>query len=249
MGIPVIGCSCHVCTSTSSFNKRMRPSVLLEVENKRFLIDCGPDFRQQALHYQLNHLDGIIFTHSHYDHSCGIDELRIYTFRQENSLPCLLSQETYQDLLVRFGYIFHTEHQKPKHTNLDLQIFSSDSGTLEFCGMKIKFFSYIQGGMKVAGYRFGDLAFLTDIKHYEESIFEFLKDVKTLVISALRFTPSPLHLSIDEAIDFSKKVNPAHTWLTHIAHETDHKAGNAYLPANIRLAYDGLRISFNPYKA
>ena len=102
--------------------------------------------------------------------------------------------------------------------------------------------------MRVNGLRLGDLAFLTDIKDFDDSVFDFARGVETLIISALRFTPSPLHLSVDEAVAFAKRVNAKQTWFTHIAHELEHESVNAYLPANIKLAYDGLQISFNPEK-
>ena len=109
LGVPVPGCQCAVCTSSSPFNKRLRPSALLQVGDRNFLIDCGPDFRQQALQYGIMHLNGILFTHAHYDHTAGVDELRAFTFRQKSSLPCIMSQETYADLHRRFFYIFCEE--------------------------------------------------------------------------------------------------------------------------------------------
>lgn len=247
MGIPVVSCRCAVCASPCSFNKRLRPSALLEIDKKRYLIDCGPDFRLQALAHSLMNLDGVILTHSHHDHCSGIDELRIFTFKRGSTLPCIMSDETYGDLLKRYYYIFDNTHIEHKYTtNFTPILTEGDRGSLLFEGLKISYFSYKQGGMKVNGFRFGNLAFLTDVKDYDDSIFEFLEGVDTLILSALRFTHSPLHLSVDEAIDFAKRVNAPRTWLTHIAHELEHEAGNAYLPANIRLAYDGLEIPFTP---
>ena len=246
MGTPMVSCHCQVCSSNNPFNKRLRPSALLEFDGKRYLIDCGPDFRIQALTHKIEHLDGIILTHSHHDHCSGIDELRIFTFKRGVFLPCIMSSETYEELLKRFYYIFSTENIESKFTtNFSPVFLPGDSGDINFNGCKILYCSYKQGGMKVTGLRFGDLAFLTDVKDYDKSIFDFVSGVNTLVISALRFTPSPLHLNIDEAVDFAKRVDAHHTWFTHISHELDHDAGNAYLPANIRLAYDGLEISFN----
>lgn len=250
LGIPVVGCSCHVCSSSSQLNKRLRPSALLETQGKRYLIDCGPDFRTQALTHHITSLDGVILTHSHHDHCAGIDELRIFTFQKGTLLPCFLSESTHQELAKRYDYIFVPDTTGKKYTtNFALNILPQDQEAIDFNGLKINYCTYEQGGMKVTGLRIGNLAFMTDIKDYNESIFDFLQGVETLVITALRFTPSPLHLTVDDAIEFSRRVSPRHTWLTHIAHELEHDAVNAYLPANIRLAYDGLRISFKSAKA
>jgi phosphoribosyl 1,2-cyclic phosphate phosphodiesterase len=250
LGIPVVGCSCHVCQSPTPYNKRLRPSALLEVEGKRYLIDCGPDFRTQALTHHIDNLDGVFLTHSHHDHSCGIDDLRIFTFKRGVSLPCLMSPETYSDLLKRFYYIFDDKNIETKYTTNFSSIFlHGPEGAINFNGLKISYCSYYQGGMKVNGFRLGDMAFLTDVKNYDDTVFDFLSGVHTLVVSALRFTPSPLHLSMDEAIEFVKKSGAKEAWFTHIAHELEHEAGNAYLPPYIRLAHDGLRISFTPEKA
>lgn len=250
LGVPVVGCHCHVCSSDSPFNKRLRPSALLEIGGKRYLIDCGPDFRLQALAHQINALDGVIFTHSHHDHCSGIDELRIYTFKRGVPLPCILSQPTCDELKKRYDYIFAPDTTGTKYTtNLSIVSLPGAEGSIDFQDLKIGYSTYEQGGMKVNGLRFGDLAFLTDIKDYDASIFDFVKGVKTLVITALRFTPSPLHLTVDDAIEFSQRVGPERTWLTHIAHELEHETVNAYLPANIRMAYDGLEIYFTPEKA
>ena len=214
------------------------------------MIDCGPDFRFQALKYPIVTLDGVFLTHSHHDHCAGIDELRIFTSKRGSSLPCIMSYETYHDLLRRFYYIFATDQIETKYTTNFSPIFLPGSvGAIDFMGWKVKYCSYDQGGMKVNGFRWGNLAFLTDLKKFDDSVFDFLQGVDTLIISALRFTPSPLHLCLDEAIEFSKKIAPKQTFFTHLSHELDYEAGNAYLPANIRLAYHGLEISFTPEKA
>lgn len=247
MGIPVIGCSCPVCRSDLPQNKRMRPSALLMIDNQRILIDCGPDFKEQALRYHIDLLDGIILTHAHHDHTAGFDELRIYSLRGHHPIPCLLSPETLADLKRRFYYIFDENNPYADLTaKFTLQLLESDRGLTAFQGLKIRYFSYKQGGMKINGFRFGNLAYVTDIREYSETVFEDLKDLDILIVSALRFSPSLMHLSIDEAIDFAKRVKAKKTWLMHIAHELDHEKTNAYLPEDIRLAYDGLQLEFSP---
>lgn len=245
MGIPVIGCSCKVCRSNAGEDKRLRPSVLLSLNGKRFLVDIGPDYRTQALKYGIDTLDGLILTHSHYDHIAGLDELRIYIFRQEAPVPCLLSRETFDELKMRYHY-FLPPHVKDKvHiTKLKFQVLDGDVGETTFEGMPISYFSYLQMGMKVNGFRVGTLAYVTDIMEYEESIFDSLQEIDTLIISARRWEKSVAHLSVEEAIAFSKKTGAKKTYFTHISHEIHHETTSKELPEGVELAYDGLELNF-----
>ncbi|MFQ5730228.1 MAG: MBL fold metallo-hydrolase [Waddliaceae bacterium] len=245
MGVPVIGCHCEVCRSESSNNKRLRPSALLHMNQKNIVIDAGPDYRLQALKYNINHLDGVIFTHAHHDHTAGIDDLRAYYMHTGQVISCLLSNETVDDLRSRYHYIF--ANNKSKHqltTSITLQVLERGRGEVSFLGLQVGYFTFEQAGMTVNGFRFGNLGFVSDISRYPESIFEDLEGIDILVLSALRFEPSPLHFNIDEAVDFSQRLGVKETWLTHIAHEVDHEKTNAYLPSNIQLAYDGLSLDF-----
>lgn len=245
LGVPVIGCDCKVCSSTSSKDKRLRTSALLRLNQKKILIDCGPDFRQQALKHHITHIDGIIITHAHYDHTSSIDELKVYTSHGKGPLPCLLSQETAKDLTDRYKYIFEPEPAKEKMlTNFSLQTLPKERGTIKFQEIHFHYFTYEQAGMKVIGFRVGNFAYITDIYDYPDTIFEDLKGVEILVLSALRYTPSNIHLTVDQAIDFSKKVYAKETWLTHLSHDLSYEHTNAYLPQNVRMAYDGLEIPF-----
>lgn len=244
MGIPVIGCHCAVCESDSPCNQRLRPSAVITIGEKRFLIDCGPDFREQALKHHIDNIDGIILTHAHHDHIAGIDELRVYFMRKKAPIPCLLSDITAEELLTRYRYIFDDMTFSKLTPRLGLQKITEDFGQTVFEEIPIGFVSYEQAGMKVTGYRFGNLAYISDIKNFSESIFTHLQGVETLILSALRFTPSPFHITIDEAIAFATRVRAKHTWITHISHDLDHEATNSYLPSNVRMAYDGLELNF-----
>ena len=245
MGTPVIACDCPVCTSASPKNRRLRPSALLTVNGKKILIDCGPDFKEQAIRYKIKTLDGVIFTHAHNDHTAGIDELRAYCLRSGKPLPCLLSPETADDLKTRFYYLFDEKGPyKGLLSRLSLQRLEGLRGEVEFLGIKMHDLSFYQLGMRVDGFRIGDLAYVSDIKVYPETIFDDLKGVRTLIISALRFQPSPMHFNVDEAVAFAQKVGAETTWFMHIAHELDHDAGSNYVPSNIKLAYDGLQLEF-----
>lgn len=243
MGIPVIGCHCSVCMSESPCNTRLRPSGLITLNEKKILIDCGPDFRTQCLRYKVQRLDGIIFTHSHHDHVAGIDELRPLYMLHKEPIHFLLSKETASAIRHRYHYLFDKEKYKlvPK---IILQELEEDSGHTTFLDIPISYFSYEQGGMKVNGFKIGNFAYVSDIRHYSETIFEELQGTEILVLSALRFDPSPFHLGIDEAVAFARRCGAQHTWLTHIAHELDHEIANDSLPSSVRMAYDGLEFDF-----
>ncbi len=241
LGVPVIGCECATCRSHDPKNKRLRSSLILNWEGKRFLIDAGPDFRQQALRYEINYLDGVLLTHAHEDHIAGIDDLRIYYFQNHTPLPCLASKETAKDLYERFHFIFKPRIEGKER--IRLEVLPEDRGEALFEDIPIRYFTYEQMGTKVLGFRFGNFAYLTDIKTYSPAIFEELQGVEILVLSALRMTPSQMHFTVDEAVDFVKNVGSCQTYLTHLSHDLEHEKTNAYLPKHIQLAYDGLKIT------
>jgi phosphoribosyl 1,2-cyclic phosphate phosphodiesterase len=240
-GVPVIGCKCVVCKSNSLKNKRFRPSGLIQMAGKSLLIDIGPDFRSQALQFNVDHIDGLLLTHTHYDHIAGIDEVRIFNVRQKKPLPCLLSRESFEEMRKRYHYFFNEEGLSAK---LDFIPFDGDQGEVEFLGIKINYCNFYQSVMKVSGFRIGEFAYISDIQKYETSVFDALKGVKTLVLSALRPEPNPFHLSFEEAITFSRKVGADQTWLTHLGHFLDHEAMNEMLPVGFKVAYDGLKVEF-----
>jgi len=245
-GVPIITCKCDVCTSLSPLNKRYRPSALLKVGKKNFLIDAGPDFRDQALHYNIDTLDGVFLTHSHYDHIGGVDELRIFYLKYKKRLPTLCSIDTYEDLRSRFHYLFQTkEADGSLQSQLDLQVLEDDFGTTRFEGLKVQYVSYYQANMKVTGYRMGPLAYISDIRDYDERIIDDLQGTEILILSALRYARSHVHFSIDEAVEFSKRVGAKRTFLTHISHDLEHDETNQKLPSGVSLAHDGLEIAFS----
>ncbi len=245
-GIPVIGCSCTVCSSASDKDKRLRTSSLIRYEGKNYLIDVCPDIRQQALKFGLSRLDGLIVTHTHYDHIGGLEELRIFNFIQKMPIPCLVTQESLNDIKHLFYYLFAEKVEGQNYTSqYDFQILSNGKGAATIADLPLQYCSYYQGEMKVLGLRFGDLAYITDIKTYSDDIFSFLEGVNTLVVSALRFTPSHLHFTIDQAIDFCQRVKAKKSYFIHLSHEVEHSHVQSLLPEGIHLAYDGLEIPFH----
>lgn len=243
VGVPVIGCKCDVCQSTCNFNKRYRPSGLVEMGDKKILIDVGPDFRTQALKYGIENIDTLLLTHIHSDHVAGIDDVRIFYFRNKKELDCYLSAETLDDLKVRYHYLFRPIDQLPTiAAQLKLHLLEDEFGDFKVNGFNFKNVTFFQGGVKVTGYRFGDFAYLSDIKDYDEEIFYHLKGVKTLVLSALRHKSSLVHFNLEQAVAFADKVGAEMAYFTHISHELDHKKTNRDLPENKQLAYDGLQV-------
>lgn len=245
-GIPMIGCPCPVCNSSDPRNKRLRPSALITLEGKKLLIDSGPDFRFQALRYHIDTLDGLILTHSHFDHVAGLDELRVYYLRTHKPLSVLLFQSTFQDVRRRCEYLFREKsHNVSLTAQLDFQVLDQKRGTAKFIDLNIGYMLYEQAGMPVMGYRFGSLAYVSDIRKYPETIFSDLSGVKILVLSALRYETSRMHFNLDEAVAFAQKVGAEKTYLTHIGHELEHEEGSRLLPKEVELAYDGLTFGFD----
>jgi len=245
LGVPVIGCKCKVCQSKDPCNHRYRPSAFVTFKNKKLLLDAGPDLRDQALKYNITSIDGLILTHIHYDHIGGLDELRAFNFISKKAVPCLLSKASKKDIVQRHYHMFHSNDECLKTSQLDLQVLEEEFGKTTFLDLPITYVSYKQGAIPVNGYRFGNLAYLTDIKSYDEKIFSYLKGVKKLVISALKEEESKAHLTFEEAIAFAKKIGVEVAYFTHIAHEVDHEKVSQKLPKGFEIAYDGLEIEFD----
>lgn len=245
-GTPMIGCHCEVCRSQDPRDQRLRPSALLIVEGKQILIDPGPDTREFCLRYSIEDLDAVMITHTHYDHLAGIDELRVFNIRHKRRLPCLLSKSSYQDLSQRMSHLISGEEEgKSLAAKFDFVVIPHDVYQGVFCDVAYKTVTYIQGGMKVSGFVFGNLAYLTDIKYFEESIFQELVGVETLVISAQRQIASPVHFTIEEALAFGAKMQVKKIILTHISHEISHQITESKLPNHVELGFDGKEVLFS----
>ncbi len=243
LGVPVIGCSCAVCASATPFNRRLRPSAFLKIGTKRFVLDVGPDFREQALRYQIDRLDGALFSHAHYDHIGGIDELRIYAFRNKRPVPCLVSSATLEELKKRYDYLLSTEHARAVvREKLSFQLLEHERGRTLFEEVEIGYVSYFQLGMKVTGFQIGTFAYLTDLLDYSTTLFDALQTIDVLVLSGRRMERSIAHLSIDEALAFAARTSARTVYLTHLSHEIDHRVESHRLPQHVQLAYDGLEI-------
>lgn len=240
-GVPVIGSDDPVCKSLDPLDKRLRVSVLLQWESFNFVIDCGPDFRQQMLRENVDHIDGILLTHEHSDHTAGIDDIRPYYFKQGN-IPFYAHRRVFDSLHQRFGYIFEKENKYPGAPGIrEVEIDKNSSFTLG--GKQIKVVEAYHNTLPILGFIIEGFTYLTDVKTIEPEEFKKIKNCKVLVINALREKPHESHFNLAEALDFIRKVNPGWAYLTHISHKLGfHEEVQKRLPKSVSLAYDGLKI-------
>ncbi|ALJ04054.1 MBL fold metallo-hydrolase [Pseudalgibacter alginicilyticus] len=240
-GVPVIGSTHPVCLSVDAKDKRLRVSILVEWDTYAYVVDCGPDFRQQMLRINCYKLDGIIFTHEHSDHTAGIDDIRPFYFRQ-GDIDIYAHKRVLKSLAKRFDYIFTDKDKYPGVPTLSTHIIKNKPFKLH--GLKVIPIKGLHYKLNVFGYRFGNFAYLTDMKTVEPVEIEKIKNIKVLVINALRKEPHISHFNLEEALDFIKKVNPEKAYLTHISHLMGfHEEVQKTLPKNVFLAYDNLQIS------
>lgn len=239
-GIPMIGCHCEICSSTDPRNKRLRPSALICVGEKKIVIDVGPDFRTQALLYGIDHVDAVLLTHAHFDHVAGLDELRSFTLIHKKAIPVYCSVFTLDLLKKRYDYLF--AERLPDQSfcaQLEFHLLPQFEGEINVEQVMIRYVSYEQQGMKVNGFRINNLAYICDIRQYPEGMLSQLYGVKTLIIGALRKAPSVMHFSFEQAYNFARKIGVERTYLTHLSHEVSAEMQQD-LPDDVDLAYDGL---------
>lgn len=241
LGVPVVGCRCLACASSNLKNRRLRCSALLQWAGAKVLLDAGPDLRMQLLQAEVDQIDALLLTHSHYDHIAGVDDLRPLLYKRQAPLPMYMSNATWQEVSRHFHYFFKKEAPGEK---TQLHLLGSE-GEFFCCGKKMLYFTYWQQEMAVTGFRWGDLAYLSDIKVYTDELFDQLIGVKTLILSALRFESSALHFTVDEAISFAGRVGAEAVYLTHISHALEYDRLEGYLPSGMHASYDGLTLSLD----
>ncbi len=240
-GIPIIGSDHPVCLSDDPRDKRLRVSVLVEWDAYTYVIDCGPDFRQQMLANRVQRIDGILFTHEHADHTMGMDDIRPFFFRQ-GDIPVYAHERVLQSLRRRFTYIFSSENKYPGAPSVIENELTNQSFTLG--NLDVTPINAMHNRLQVFGFRFKDFAYLTDIKTIEEEEKEKLKGLDVLVVNALRVEPHHSHFNLEEALAFIEELQPAKAYLTHISHMLGfHAEVSKELPPNVHLAYDNLTLS------
>jgi phosphoribosyl 1,2-cyclic phosphate phosphodiesterase len=239
MGVPTLGCHCEVCESKDSHDKRTRPSVLLSYGGRNVVIDTTPDFRYQAMRAGMDRLDAVIYTHGHADHILGLDDVRAFNIKQRAAVPIYASVETLATLKRQFVYIF--EKATPGVTIPQIEMHSID-GPFELFGARFVTIPAMHGTQPVLGFRFGNVAYLTDFSAVPDASKELLRGLDDFILDALRYTFHPTHSNVEQSLALIAELKPKRAWFTHICHDLGHEAANAKLPANVRLSYDGLQI-------
>jgi phosphoribosyl 1,2-cyclic phosphate phosphodiesterase len=241
----MIGCQCSTCRSTNPKNKRLRSGAYIRIGNNHILIDASPDFRQQALLYEIPIPNALLITHTHFDHIGGLEELRAYNVHHKRPIHCFLSSASLENIKKLFYYHFETKSEEKNFSaSFDFHVLPPSPNTFDVNEIPISTLEYSQGPMAVTGYRFGKLAYVTDIKRFAPSIFDLLQDLDTLILSAGWISPSRMQLNLEEALEFQRKVGAKKTYLTHLSHDIEYQTVTSTLPKEVELAYDGLNIEF-----
>ncbi len=239
-GVPIIGCGCKVCKSTDPRDKRLRSSVLVETEGKTFIIDTGPDFRQQMLRSEVNDITAVLFTHEHKDHVAGLDDIRPFNFKYNRHIEVYAEERVQESLKKEFAYIF-AENKYPGIPQINMRLIENKEFFIE--GVKIIPIRAYHHQLPIFGFRIHDFAYLTDVKTVPEKEKVKLTELDLLILTCLRKEEHISHMNLDEALTFIKEINPRQTYLTHLGHRFGlHIEEEKNLPAGVNIAYDELRI-------
>lgn len=240
-GVPVIGCECAVCQSMDYRDKRLRVSVHIELDGKSFVIDTGPDFRQQMLRERINRLNAVLLTHSHKDHIAGLDDVRAFNYLQQRDMPVYGLKQTLEQVLSEFYYAFEKE-KYPGTPQIQLNEIDNSDFIVE--GVKFTPLPILHMGMPVLGFRVGDFSYITDANFIPDQTYERLKGTKYLIVNALQKENHPSHFTLAEATEVAKKIGAPKTYFTHISHKLGlHKVIEKELPEFVALGYDGLSFT------
>ncbi len=261
-GVPALACPCAVCTSDDSHDNRLRTSACFRFTDKTgqdrtILIDCGPDFRQQALRAKLDRLDAILFTHNHVDHTWGLDEVRRLNIAMGTPIDVYADDHTRRSLETVYSHIFHRARNKNDSFVADLIAHTIEvARPLDLFGLRFEPIRLLHGRLPVLGYRIDaidpalqrqsegllPMAYCTDVSAIPPETFKRLEGLKTLVLDALRTRRHPTHFTLDQAVETARRLGANQTWFVHMSHNLAHAHTNASLPQGIRLAHDGLEL-------
>jgi phosphoribosyl 1,2-cyclic phosphate phosphodiesterase len=238
-GVPTLTCKCRVCTSSDPRDRRTRPSVLLEFDGRAVVIDTAPDFREQALRAGLSRLDAVVFTHAHADHVMGLDDVRVFYFKQQVPIPIYADAQCMASIQRIFKYIFDQTYPYGGIAKLDPHVID---GPFELWGAVLTPVPVLHGNLPVLGFRFGRAAYVTDFSTIPETTLPLLEGLDLLILDALRHKPHPTHSNLEQSLALVSRLRPRRAFFTHIAHELPHSETNAQLPEHVQLAYDGLSV-------
>lgn len=238
----MLGCTCPVCKSTDAKDKRMRSSVCVEYEGLRLLVDAGPDFRTQLLRENISHIDAILLTHNHKDHTGGLDDVRSFNYFERRAFPIYCEDYVQQSLRKEYSYAFD-EHPYPGAPQYELHTITNEP----FCvhGVEVVPVRALHYKLPVLGFRFGKFGYLTDASAIDDSELEKFKGVDCFVVNAIRFEKHISHFTLGEALEVIAKVGAKRSFLTHLSHQLPiHASLQKLLPEGVEPAFDGLRIEF-----
>ncbi|MDO1450394.1 MBL fold metallo-hydrolase [Rhodocytophaga aerolata] len=239
-GIPVIACECEVCHSVDFRDKRLRVSVHLQINDKSFIIDSGPDFRQQVLRERIKTLDALLFTHEHKDHTAGMDDIRSYNFRQKKDMPIFGRASVIEQIKREFFYIF-SDFKYPGIPRVEVNIIENTPFLVE--GINVIPVEVMHYRLPVFGFRIGDFTYITDANYIAPEELEKIRGSKVIVLNALQKESHISHFNLSQAVELLKELKPDKAFLTHISHKLGlHAEVEKELPAFIRIAYDGLKF-------
>jgi phosphoribosyl 1,2-cyclic phosphate phosphodiesterase len=240
-GIPVIACTCEVCLSLDYRDKRLRTSVLITYKNTQLVIDTGPDFRQQMLRERVHKLDAVLFTHSHKDHTAGLDDVRAFNHLQQKEMPVYGDSRVLQALQQEFSYIF-SEHKYPGIPTLALHEVNNEAFVIgDVAILPIQVMHY---KLPIFGFRIGDFTYITDANYISDIELEKIKGSKVIVLNALQKEPHLSHYNLEQAIALLTQLQPEKAYLIHLGHRMGlHSSVSKELPDFIEIAYDGLQFT------
>ena len=244
-GVPVIACECAVCTSVNPRDKRLRCAVMLSFGEINYVIDSGPDFRQQMLRENVKSLSAVIFTHEHKDHLAGLDDVRAFNFVEKRDMEVYCTDRVEDALRREFHYVFDAD-KYPGVPKLNLNRIHKDEAFELSNGVTITPIEVKHFNLPVLGFRIVDFTYITDAKTISEEEKQKVKGTKILIVNALREQQHISHFNLEEALAFIKEINPEQAYLTHISHLFGKHADiELLLPENVFVAYDGLKIEID----
>ncbi|WP_235992187.1 MBL fold metallo-hydrolase [Taishania pollutisoli] len=242
-GVPMIACDCEVCRSENPKDKRLRSSIMLSINGLNYVIDTGPDFRQQMLREQVKELEAVFFTHQHKDHLAGLDDVRAFNFRQQKDMKIYCDVRVDEALHREYEYVF-ASFRYPGIPRLDIQIIDKNTSITLAGGGTITTIEAMHYKLPVLGFRYKNFTYITDAKTFLPEEIEKVKGTNVLFVNALRREEHISHFNLEEALEFIRIINPERAYLTHISHLMGkYEDVQQELPDNVFLAYDGLTLN------